>query len=770
MTAASKSDKARFFEELYRLNEFESDGEPNEAREFLKTCSKPILSRTSEEPSLIPPRKVLKPFKKVPSIQRSISEPEKIKDVPNATVGSIGKRSGLRGNPQVPAASGSLLGKEASSSAGSADSTNQRPSIEDRRTVSNPVPNTLVLTNSTGIDTMLGKKRKKDTIKLVREADRIFNGFEFFFLRNDDKSPLRKRRITLSREHGAIWTTTWTNKITHLIVDNDLTRKDVLTYLKLNSLPPQVIMVNEEYLSDCFVQRRVMNSLLKKYQVKDPDAGAAKQMAPPPPASENSDSSLQLKAPQSKLSRWGNPPQQETLPRIAQARPASYPQQPVVTGGPEALSPREATTLSDKDGSMVAETQDFGALTEWIQLAKDTEGLPLDNEDEDAVDSVDHSDSDDGGASPLRAPAKRIKRFAIKQGGTNQANFQCMTGGTAASTANPNDYTISVLERLGAYYKRIGDQWRPTAYQKACGMLRKQDHLICTYEEAIEIRTIGHRLAKKIVEIATTGRLRRLESAEADPTDAPLKLFVGIYGVNTTLASEWLRQGHRTLDDLVKNVKLSENQKLGIEHYDDLQQRIPREEVTALGQYIKDAAAALDPDIEIIIGGSYRRGAPTSGDIDIIISKPGTTSTTSLTPFLHSLITHLTSQKFLVAALAVPHDDGTGSKWHGCCVLPSKPRQSQIWRRIDFLLVPASERGAALLYFTGDDIFNRSMRLLANKMGMSLNQRGLYENVMRDRWTRKKVTEGRLVEGREERRIFERLGVPWREPWERVLH
>jgi DNA polymerase IV len=614
---------------------------------------------------------------------------------------------------------------------------------------------------------MLGKKRKKDTIKLVREADRIFNGFEFFFLRNDDKSPLRKRRITLSREHGAIWTTIWTNRITHLIVDNDLTRKDVLTYLKLSSLPPQVIMVNEEYLSDCFIHRRVMNSLLKKYQVKDPDAEAAKQMAPQP-ASENSESSLQLKAPKSKLSRWENPSSQETPPRTTQARPASYLQQPPVTGDLEVLRPQEATTSSDKDGSIVMETQDFGALTEWIQLAKDTEGLPLDNEDEDAVDSTDHSDSDDGGSSPLRAPAKRVKRYSIKQGGTNQANFQCMTGGTAANAPNPNDYTISVLERLGAYYKRIGDQWRTTAYQKACGMLRKQDHFICTYEEAIEIRAIGHRLAEKIVEIATTGRLRRLESAEADPTDAPLKLFVGIYGVSTTLASEWLRQGHRTLDDLVKNVKLSENQKIGIEHYDDLQQRIPREEVTALGQYIKDAAAALDPDIEIIIGGSYRRGALTSGDIDILISKPHTSSTTSLTPFLHTLITHLTCQKFLVAALAVPHSDSSGSKWHGCCVLPSLP--TPIWRRIDFLLVPASERGAALLYFTGDDIFNRSMRLLANKRGMSLNQRGLYENVMRDRWTRKKVTEGSLVEGREERRIFERLGVPWREPWERVLH
>lgn len=33
---------------------------------------------------------------------------------------------------------------------------------------------------------------------------------------------------------------------------------------------------------------------------------------------------------------------------------------------------------------------------------------------------------------------------------------------------------------------------------------------------------------------------------------------------------------------------------------------------------------------------------------------------------------------------------------------------------------------------------------------------------------RSKVNEGTLVEGKDERVIFEKLGVPWREPWERV--
>ena len=95
-----------------------------------------------------------------------------------------------------------------------------------------------------------------------------------------------------------------------------------------------------------------------------------------------------------------------------------------------------------------------------------------------------------------------------------------------------------------------------------------------------------------------------------------------------------------------------------------------------------------------------------------------------------------------------------------------KGQYRPVWRRIDLLLVPESQFGAALLYFTGNDIFNRSMRLLASKKGMNLNQRGLYDNVQRGPG-RIKLNKGDFLEGRDEKKIFELLGVKWREPHER---
>lgn len=77
--------------------------------------------------------------------------------------------------------------------------------------------------------------------------------------------------------------------------------------------------------------------------------------------------------------------------------------------------------------------------------------------------------------------------------------------------------------------------------------------------------------------------------------------------------------------------------------------------------------------------------------------------------------------------------------------------------------MPWKERGAALIYFTGNDIFNRSLRLLASKKGMGLNQRGLFKDTLRGSG-RVKLTRGLCIASESEREIFEILGVPWRPP------
>jgi len=333
---------------------------------------------------------------------------------------------------------------------------------------------------------------------------------------------------------------------------------------------------------------------------------------------------------------------------------------------------------------------------------------------------------------------------------------------TGKNENNPNEPTIALLQEMADYYAQMRDEWRPIAYRKAIAQLRKHPTKVTTKEDAMKLPFVGERLAEKIEEIAYSNALRRLDNARLEPTDQTLQLFLKIYGVGFAQASKWVQQGLQTLDDVLRKGNLNDNQRVGIQHYDDFNSRIPRQEVEQHGEVVKQAMHTIDPEFSTYTMGSYRRGAATSGDIDVIITHPTHTLSRIRNDVLDQLIPTLFANNFLKVTLAAMSPSG-GSKWHGASCLPN----SQTWRRLDLLLVHRDELGAALIYFTGNDVFNRSLRLLASRRGMRLNQRGLYKECMRGKG-REKVTEGVLVEGRDERRIFEALGVPWRPPEHRI--
>ncbi|RXG68016.1 DNA polymerase lambda [Armadillidium vulgare] len=86
-------------------------------------------------------------------------------------------------------------------------------------------------------------------------------------------------------------------------------------------------------------------------------------------------------------------------------------------------------------------------------------------------------------------------------------------------------------------------------------------------------------------------------------------------------------------------------------------------------------------------------------------------------------------------------------------------------RRLDIIVVPYDEFAPAIMYFTGSAHFNRSMRLLATKLGMSLSEHGLRARIIRD--GKNAVTGGICLETPSEESIFEHLGLNYRPPNER---
>ena len=339
--------------------------------------------------------------------------------------------------------------------------------------------------------------------------------------------------------------------------------------------------------------------------------------------------------------------------------------------------------------------------------------------------------------------------------------FRCMERNHGAQKDGPNARTIEILQQMATIYDRTNDQWRTKGYRQAISALGRQKRKVETKQQALAIPLIGTRLAEKIDEIVQTDRLRRLEHAMDDPNDQLLRLFIGIYQVGVPTAQRWIAQGYRTLEQLKNNSDLTPNQRIGLEHYDDFMMRIPRAEVEQLAAIVQGALRQADPHLQMIVAGSYRRGEKDCGDIDVLITKVKASAEQIARVMTGEVVPRLLRKGFLKVALSVG-DGPECSKWQGACALPG----SGAWRRIDLLFVPWNELGASLIYFTGNDIFNRSIRLLASKKGMRLNQHGLYKDVLRGK-NRVKVSEGSLVESHSEQVIFQHLGVLWWEPHER---
>lgn len=332
---------------------------------------------------------------------------------------------------------------------------------------------------------------------------------------------------------------------------------------------------------------------------------------------------------------------------------------------------------------------------------------------------------------------------------------------------NPNAKTIQILSELAEERMLHGETFKAKAYRRAIDTLSGQTSYINRYEVAKKLPGIGNSIALKIAKICEGNISPDNDFKEHSEESRLLKLFMDIHGVGYVFAKKWINQGMKSLEDIAERDDLTKPQKLGLKYYEDWNERIPRDECTVHGEYLKDLMQDIDPEVELTIGGSYRRGQRDCGDIDFMVTKPDA-DLEYLQNVLSQLTDKISQTGYLKCQLGKP-----SSKLLAGCALPPEYQEKisgkSEWgkcRRVDFLLVPWKERGAAFIYFTGNDYFNRLVRTKASKMGLVLNESGLYKRVS---YIQGKKIKDRdlLVEGENERKIFKLLGIAWKEPHER---
>jgi DNA polymerase/3'-5' exonuclease PolX len=114
--------------------------------------------------------------------------------------------------------------------------------------------------------------------------------------------------------------------------------------------------------------------------------------------------------------------------------------------------------------------------------------------------------------------------------------------------------------------------------------------------------------------------------------------------------------------------------------------------------------------------GSYRRGASSSGDIDVLIRVPPHQTAKDTKSMFYYFVQRLVDKGYIKAILALGE--------HKCMAICSLDKDATA-RRLDLLITPDEEYPFALLYFTGSDRFNVAVRQRALERGYTLNEHRL---------------------------------------------
>ncbi|XP_055107522.1 DNA polymerase lambda isoform X3 [Symphalangus syndactylus] len=494
--------------------------------------------------------------------------------------------------------------------------------------------------------------------------------------------------------------------VTHIVVDEGMDYERALRLLRLPRLPPGAQLVKSAWLSLCLQERRLVDVagfsiFIPSRYLDQPQPSKAEQHASIPPGTH-----------EALLQTALSPPPSST-------RPVSPPQK-----AKEAAN-TQAQPISDDEASDGEETQVSAA-------------------DLEALISGHYPTSLEGDCEPSPASAV-LDKWVCAQPSSQKAT-------------NHNLHITEKLEVLAKAYSVQGDKWRALGYAKAINALKSFHKPVTSYQEACSIPGIGKRMAEKIIEILESGHLRKLDHiSDSVPV---LELFSNIWGAGTKTAQMWYQQGFRSLEDIRSQASLTTQQAIGLKHYSDFLERIPREEATEIEQTVQKAAQAFNSGLLCVACGSYRRGKATCGDVDVLITHPDGRSHRGI---FSRLLDSLRQQGFLTDDLVSQEENGQQQKYLGVCRLPGPGWRH---RRLDIIVVPYSEFACALLYFTGSAHFNRSMRALAKTKGMSLSEHALSTAVVRNTHGCK-VGPGRVLPTPTEKDVFRLLGLPYREPAER---
>ncbi len=349
-----------------------------------------------------------------------------------------------------------------------------------------------------------------------------------------------------------------------------------------------------------------------------------------------------------------------------------------------------------------------------------------------------------------------------------------------------NDVIIKEFEKLISFYKNEQDEalkLKDTKKATANSFRLKQLKTVLTilksypdkitlsnYESLKELDGIGAHTIARIKEILEKGKLSELSKFKDTSGDKEtiINELENIVGVGRSKALEFYNMGITSIKMLKQKIKKGEievNDKilLGLKYYGLYEGNIPRKEIDEIKKIISRVIKGLNKKYSMSetdkyifeICGSYRREKPTSGDIDVLISKLDIKDTTKdeinhlerVVKELKSEIKSNNEKPLLVDDIT---DKNYETKYMGFAKLKDNPV-----RRIDIRFVSYDSYYSALLYFTGSADLNKQMRIIAKEKKLKLSEYGLFKE------------DGTKLKIKSEEDFFKKLGMEYIEPKDR---
>jgi len=292
------------------------------------------------------------------------------------------------------------------------------------------------------------------------------------------------------------------------------------------------------------------------------------------------------------------------------------------------------------------------------------------------------------------------------------------------------------------------DSFRIRSYRNAAAVIEGYPEQMSAIlkdpeKKVTDIPGIGKGIAAILGEIEQRGSFeRRDQMLEKYPPTAlellkiqglgpkSIRLLFETYRVSTIDGLETICREHKLQELPRMGAKLEEKVLRSINSYRQRQGRFLLSFAQAAADELIEYLGHVPGVEKVIPAGSVRRGKETVGDLDLLVTGPGAPEA------LEKFVQHPKVGEVLGKGL------NKASVKFGLDGL-----------QVDLRALPTENYGAALQYFTGSKEHSVSLRMRAQKMGLTLNEYGL-----------SRVADGAVVAAASEEEIYSALGLDWIPP------